>query len=109
MAEAERGEIGWKSLRAYAREHRKDADTVLERIRVEGPLAASDFENGKGLGGWWGWGEAKRALEWLFWAGLITTTTRKASFERVYDLPERVIPTAALSLPTPAPRMRSAN
>jgi hypothetical protein len=103
MAEAERGEIGWRSLRAYAREHRKDADVVLERIRAEGPLAASDFENGKGQGGWWRWGEAKRALEWLFWAGLITTATRKPSFERVYDLPERVIPPAVRALPTPAP------
>jgi len=103
MAEAENGEIGWKSLRAYAREHRKDANTVLERIRADGPLAASDFEQGKGPGGWWGWGEAKRALEWLFWAGLITTATRKPSFQRVYDLTERVIPSAILSLATPAP------
>jgi uncharacterized protein YcaQ len=103
MAEAERGEIGWRSLRAYAREHRKEASAVLERIRAEGPLSASDFENGRGQGGWWGWGEAKRALEWLFWAGLITTATRKPSFERVYDLPERVIPPAVLSLPTPDP------
>ena len=103
MSAAERGEIGWKSLRAFAREHRKDADMVLERIRAEGPLAASDFENGKGQGGWWGWGEAKRALEWLFWAGLITTATRKPSFERVYDLAERVIPSTVLSIPTPSP------
>ncbi len=103
MAQAERGEIGWKSLRTFAREHRKEADLVLERIRSDGPLAASDFENGKGQGGWWGWGQAKRALEWLFWAGLITTATRKPSFERIYDLPDRVIPPAVLSLPTPAP------
>jgi uncharacterized protein len=103
MTEAERGEIGWRSLRLYAHEHRKEADAILERIRNEGPLSASDFENGKGQGGWWGWGEAKRALEWLFWAGLITTATRKPSFERVYDLPERVIPKMVLSLPTPAP------
>jgi hypothetical protein len=103
MAEAERGEIGWRSLRAFAREKRNEADAVLERIRAEGPLAASDFENGKGQGGWWGWGEAKRALEWLFWAGLITTATRKSSFERIYDLPERVIPPAVLALPTPDP------
>jgi uncharacterized protein YcaQ len=103
MAQAERGEIGWRSLRAYAHQHRNEADAVLERIRTEGPLAASDFENGKGQGGWWGWGEAKRVLEWLFWAGLITTAIRKPSFERVYDLPERVIPPAVLSLPTPEP------
>jgi uncharacterized protein YcaQ len=103
MAQAERGEIGWRSLRAFAGERRTEADAVFERIRAEGALAASDFENGRGRGGWWGWGEAKQALEWLFWAGLITTATRKPSFERVYDLTERVIPPATLSQPTPGP------
>ena len=103
MAEAEAGEIGWTNLRAYSNERRKEADAVLHRIRDEGPLAASDFENSRGNGGWWGWGEAKRALEWLFWAGLVTTATRRASFERVYDLPERVIPEHIVSLPTPSP------
>ena len=103
MAAAERGEIGWKHLRAFARERRKEADAVLDRIRAEGPLTASQFDNGKGSGGWWGWSDAKVTLEWLFWAGLITTATRRASFERVYDLPERVIPPEVLALPTPAP------
>jgi uncharacterized protein YcaQ len=101
MTAAERGEIGWRSLRAYAGERRNEADAVIERIRAEGPLAASDFENGKGKSGWWGWGETKAALEWLFWAGLITTATRRTTFERVYDLTERVIPPAILALPTP--------
>ena len=103
MKAAERGEIGWQRLRAFAGERRHEADAVLERIRAEGPLAASDFEHGKGAGGWWGWGETKATLEWLFWAGLITTATRRASFERVYDLPERVLPPAVLALPTPLP------
>lgn len=101
MASAERGEIGWGSLKAYAGERRGEADDVLSRIRAEGPLAASDFEEGKGRSGWWEWGETKRVLEWLFWAGLITTSTRRGSFERVYDLTERVIPSAILALPTP--------
>ena len=101
MARAERGEIGWGSLRAYAGERRKEADSILDRIRAEGPLAASDFEEGKGRSGWWEWGDTKRALEWLFWAGLITTATRRASFERVYDLAERVIPAAVLAQPAP--------
>ena len=101
MARAERGEIGWGHLRAFARERRAEADAALARIRSEGPLAASNFEEGKGKGGWWGWGHAKSALEWLFWAGLITTATRRGSFERVYDLPERVLPAAILALPTP--------
>jgi hypothetical protein len=103
MEKAERGEIGWRSLQAYAGERRREADEVLERIRAEGPLAASDFANGKGRGGWWEWGEAKQALEWLFWAGLITTATRRPSFERVYDIPERVLPRAVFALPTPPP------
>ena len=101
MAQAERGEIGWGSVRAFARERRAEAEAVLERIRCEGPLAASDFEDGKGKSGWWEWGDSKRALEWLFWAGFITTATRRASFERVYDLTDRVLPAAILALPTP--------
>jgi hypothetical protein len=102
MASAERGEIGWGSLKAYAGERRAEAEAVLSRIRAEGPLAASDFEEGRGRSGWWEWGDTKRALEWLFWAGLVTTATRRGSFERVYDLTERVIPPAILALPTPS-------
>ncbi len=103
MAQAERGEIGWGYLKTFAGARRAEADAILERIRSEGPLAASDFEDGKGKGGWWEWGDTKRALEWLFWAGRITTATRRASFERVYDLTERVSPAGILALPTPAP------
>jgi uncharacterized protein len=100
MARAERGESGWASLRAFGRERRGEAEAVLARIAAAGPLAASDFE-AKGSGGWWGWSHAKAALEWLFLIGRITTATRRASFERVYDLAERVIPAPILDLPTP--------
>src|SRR3954465_8071471 len=101
MARAERGESGWGSLRAFANERRYEADALLGRIAAEGPLAASDLE--KGRSGWWEWSGAKRVLEWLFWAGRITTATRRGSFERVYDVPERGIPAAILALPTPTP------
>jgi hypothetical protein len=74
---------------------------VLERIRKDGPCAASDFEEKRSRQGWWEWTDTKRALEWLFWAGHITTATRRGSFERVYDLTERVIPARFLGLPTP--------
>jgi hypothetical protein len=86
MAEAERGEGVWRSLRAFRGERKGEADAAFARIAAEGPLAASDFE-GKGRGGWWGWSSAKAALEYLFWSGRITTATRRNSFERVYDLP----------------------
>ena len=49
----------------------------------------------------WAWSAAKQALEWLFWAGLVAATDRRGSFERAYDLPERVLPAAILALPTP--------
>ena len=102
MAKADRGETGWGRMRLYATERRAEPMALLDRIRAEGPLAASDFESHKGQSGWWEWSDTKRALEWLFWAGHITTATRRGSFERVYDLPERVIPSEVLARPTPS-------
>lgn len=99
MARADRGEAGYKGIRRIAHERRADAMEVLNRIRQEGPLAASDFESSRT--GWWEWSSSKILLEWLFYAGHITTATRRRSFERVYDLTERVIPAAVAILPTP--------
>lgn len=101
MAQADRGEAGWGRMRIYATERRGEAMALLDRIRAEGPLAASDFESHKGQSGWWEWSDTKRALEWLFWAGHITTATRRGTFERVYDLTERVIPADVLARSTP--------
>ena len=52
-------------------------------------------------GPWWDWSDVKRALEWLFWSGEVTSARRR-DFERLYDLPERVLPRAVLAAPTPA-------
>ncbi len=101
MARADRGEAGWKGLRLFAGERRAEAEGLLERIRNEGPRAASELEEKRGRSGWWEWGDAKQALEWLFWAGHITTATRRGGFERVYDLTERVIPAEILALKSP--------
>ena len=103
MAEADRGERGWTRLKAFAHERRAEAEAILARIRADGPMAASDFELGRSRSGWWEWGETKQALEFLFWAGHIGTATRRGSFERVYDLTERVIPGDTLNQPTPEP------
>jgi uncharacterized protein YcaQ len=79
-------------------------DAALEEVRRRGPLAARDLaEAGTGKGSWWGWSDGKRALEWLFWAGLLTTKTRRPGFDRVYDLPERVLPAEIAAAPTPSP------
>ena len=89
-------------LAAFGRDRRDYVASVLAEVRAAGPLVSSDLEGPRGQGGWWGWSEAKRALEFLFWAGELTTATRRG-FERVYDLPERVLPAAVLAAPTPAP------
>jgi len=103
MARAERGEGIYRGLQPFAGERRAEAEALLRRIAADGPATASDLSQTRGAGGWWGWSEPKRALEWLFWAGRLTAATRRPSFERVYDLPERVLPAAVLDLPTPAP------
>ncbi len=71
----------------------KILDQVLERIRVEGPLAAKDFEykKKKPSKGWWDWKPAKIALEVLFGAGVVLVSSRK-NFQRFYDLSEKVLP-----------------
>lgn len=99
MTRADEGRAGYGSMRAFAGERRGEAMAILDRIRNEGPLAASDLESSRT--GWWAWSDAKRALEWLFYAGHVTTRTRRRSFERVYDLTERVIPAPVLARPTP--------
>lgn len=105
MARARDGLGIYTGLARFGRENRPFIEGVLARIAREGRAAARDLgaESGeKGAGGWWGWSPAKRALEWLFWAGELTTAERRG-FERVYDLPERALPRAVLDAPTPDP------
>jgi uncharacterized protein YcaQ len=52
----------------------------------------------------WNWSRVKTVLEWLFYVGEVTSAYRNTQFERVYDLPERVIPRTILALPTPTPQ-----
>jgi uncharacterized protein YcaQ len=91
----------WKILADFGRANQPLLAEMLARIRNEGPKVAGDFEKRATKSWFWSWSNAKRGLEWLFWSGKITTATRR-SFERVYDLPERVLPAAILALPTPS-------
>jgi uncharacterized protein YcaQ len=103
MQDAHDGVGTWKGIARFLRERREFVDKVLGEIETRGPLAASELEMGhKGEGGWWGWSEAKRAVECLFWTGELTTATRRGTFERVYGLPEKVLPAAIVNTPTPA-------
>ena len=75
---------------------------VLDEITERGPLAASQLSDPRrGTGDWWARrGLGRRALEFLFARGELAAW-RTPSFERVYDLPDRVIPSSIRALPTP--------
>jgi uncharacterized protein len=66
---------------------------ILDRISREGPLMARDFENDRVTksSGWWDWRPSKVALEWLHLEGKLITT-RKGNFQKIYDLPENILP-----------------
>ena len=75
---------------------------VLGEVRDRGPLSASQLADPRRRAGqWWERRSLGRlALEWMFTRGQLAAW-RTPSFERVYDLPERVFPEAVLSQPTP--------
>lgn len=65
---------------------------VRDHIEKHGAARARDFLHlGGRTGPWWGWGPAKAALEFLWRSGELAVV-RRNGFEKIYDLPERVIP-----------------
>lgn len=106
MERAQRGEGVWKRIAHYARKNPDQVASVLAQVRERGPIRVSDLEEQKdvkrekGARAWWGWNDAKQTMEWLFWTGQVTAAGRR-NFERLYDLPERVLPEAVISSPTP--------
>jgi uncharacterized protein YcaQ len=96
----------WGGLRRVAEERPDLISGLLKDLTVDGPLTAGelsarhDRDRPQRTGPWWDWSDVKMALEFLFWAGEITTADRRG-FERVYDLPERVLPEAVFNSPVP--------
>jgi len=92
----------YSGIARFAAENRDYIAAVVDEIRRRGPLAASELDDpGTRSGPWWGWHKGKTALEFLFWAGEVTTGQRRG-FERVYDLTERVIPADVWAIATPS-------
>ncbi len=93
----------WGGVAQLAAEKPGLVARVLEEVRERGPLTARDIEHDvedtKERWGW-NWSEAKRALEFLFYTGQVTAARRNSAFERLYDVPERVIPPAFFDAPT---------
>lgn len=103
MARALQGGGGlWKRLRRFACEHPDYLDAALAEIERRGALSASELSgSGRGSGAWWGWSHGKSALEYLFWTGQVLIAHRRGNFERVYDLPQRVLGRRLIEAPAP--------
>jgi len=81
------------------RTHPHLADEILAEIRARGPLGSRHFE-GATEGGMWSWKPAKAMLERLWNHGRLVVSGRQG-FQRLYDLPERVLPQTVLDAPAP--------
>jgi uncharacterized protein YcaQ len=94
----------WGSMRRIRRDRPQLVREVLAHVAERGPVAASELglEGSRRAGPWWDRSDEKSALEWLFWSGQVTAARRR-NFERLYDLPERVLPRGVLATPTPEP------
>jgi len=68
---------------------------VLDRLRAEGPLTATELGGAKNGGPWWDWSETKIAVEWLLDTGQVVCAERRG-WKRVYDLAERAVPAELL-------------
>ncbi|WP_110654774.1 winged helix-turn-helix domain-containing protein [Salinicola halimionae] len=101
MRRAQDGMGIYKHLARFGRDRREVIERVLASVQAHGPLGAGELNTREGPAGpWWDWSDEKHALEWLFAAGEVTVSRRRG-FERLYDLPERVLPECILNQAEP--------
>ncbi|MEN2396851.1 winged helix-turn-helix domain-containing protein [Pseudomonas halotolerans] len=101
MDRAARGEGIYRQLAQFGQERQDVIRRVLASVREQGAVGAGSLSTRQEKAGpWWDWSAEKHALEWLFAAGEVTVAGRRG-FERLYDLPERVLPSSVLQQPLP--------
>ncbi|RZQ59789.1 winged helix-turn-helix domain-containing protein [Amycolatopsis suaedae] len=92
----------WRHYRPLADSEPGLVDDVLAVVKELGPVGAGTIERElaggqrRKQGAWWDRSEVKKICEYLFGTGQLTTGTRR-SFERLYDLTERVVPPDVLA------------
>jgi uncharacterized protein YcaQ len=92
----------WQRYGELAARSPELVSAVLGAVKEHGPVGAGAVERELGglartvPGSWWNRTDTKRICEWLFGLGELTTGTRRG-FERLYDLPERVLPADVLA------------
>jgi uncharacterized protein YcaQ len=100
----------WGGVRRSAADNPDMVAAALAEIAERGPVGMGDLSVHQAAPrredeGWWGWGDGKRVVEHLFWAGEVTAV-RRNGFARHYLLPTRWIPEDVLA--RPAPRVEDA-
>ncbi len=99
----------WGMIRRIA----VDAPELVEAVALEvgkrRPITATDIEAAiehdhlRTRDQWgWNWSAVKSAVEYLFWTGRVTASGRTAQFQRLYDLPGRVLPAEIANAPDPS-------
>lgn len=76
------------------------ADDLIRRARDDGGFRASDLEGRRGAG-WWN-GKAANRVAAALWSSGDLAIRERTGFQRIYDLPERVVPDAVRSTTMPA-------
>lgn len=98
----------WPGIARIYREKPELIEWVSAELDRRGPTSARELDPQLGQqpdrrrDSWgWNWSDVKTACEWLFFTGAITAARRNSSFERLYDLPGRVLPAAVWARPSP--------
>jgi uncharacterized protein YcaQ len=95
-------EDAWGRMARLAAERPELIEETLQLVAEQGPIRGSETGQPRAErrpGEMWNWHEGKVALEYLFWAGRLMAA-RRINFERLYDIPERVLPPEILAAPT---------
>ncbi len=99
----------WGSIQRAGAEHADVVDEVLAAVGDLGPSSARRLTAELGHAPdalrehWgWNWSVVKAACEFLFFTGQLCVVERNSQFERVFDLPERVLPPDVAAAPTPS-------
>jgi uncharacterized protein len=91
----------WTAIR-----HRPElVESLVAEVRERGASTSRDLDDGlpRQKEHWgWNWSETKKVLEYLFASGRLAIAGRNQQFERLYDLPARVIPAEHLDAPEPS-------
>jgi uncharacterized protein len=101
-------EEAWGGMQRVAVEQAELVAAVLDELRSGGPMTSVEVERAlaqdqpREREEWgWNWSLVKQALEYLFYAGRISSAGRTRQFERRYDVTERVLPAGVADAPTP--------